>query len=82
MCELLATRQFSDWLDRLRSGLLDDAKPLGSGVIELRIHLGAGYRVYYSQVGNTLLLLLAGGDKSTQSRDIRRATALLREWRI
>jgi putative addiction module killer protein len=97
MYELLATRQFTDWLDgvrekriraavqarieRLRNGLAGDAKPVGNGVSELRIHIGAGYRVYYAQVGSMVLLLLAGGDKRTQTRDIRSATVLLREWR-
>ncbi|MCE2971125.1 MAG: type II toxin-antitoxin system RelE/ParE family toxin [Burkholderiales bacterium] len=97
MFELLKTRQFVDWLDglrdkriraavqarleRLRSGLPGDTKPVGGGVTELRIHLGAGYRVYYGQVGTMVLLLLAGGDKRTQDKDIKRAAVLLQEWK-
>lgn len=54
-----------------------DLKVVGEGVSEARIHYGPGYRVYFHQRGTTLLLLLAGGDKSTQSQDIRKAQSLL-----
>ena len=58
-----------------------DWKNLGGGIIEHRINLGPGYRVYLSLQGSELLLLLVGGDKSTQQRDIERARAVLRNWR-
>jgi len=54
-------------------------KPVGEGVSELRIDYGPGYRVYYAQRGRTLVVLLAGGDKRTQGRDIKLAQALARE---
>ena len=60
-------------LNRLRIGLLGDAKPVGDAVHELRISEGKGYRVYFANVENTIVLLLCGGDKSTQSRDIKQA---------
>ena len=53
-----------------------DVKPVGDGVSELRIHYGAGYRVYFIRKGDTLVVLLGGGDKRTQSRDIQKAIAL------
>ena len=62
-------------------GLMGDAKLLGGGLLELRIDYGPGYRVYCAQVGAVLVLLLVGGDKSTQSRDIAKARELLEEWR-
>ena len=60
-----------------RVGHLGDAAAVGAGVSELRIHVGPGYRVYFARRGDTVYLLLAGGDKSTQPRDIRRAQAML-----
>ena len=60
-------------LRRIEQGNLGDYRPVGDGVLELRLHFGPGYRVYCSQVGEDILLLLAGGDKSTQERDIQRA---------
>jgi putative addiction module killer protein len=54
-------------------------KPIGEGVSELRIDFGPGYRVYFIQRGQTLVVLLAGGDKRTQDRDIRKALKLTRE---
>lgn len=65
---------------RLSQGLPGDVEPVGGGVSELRIHYGAGYRVYFQQRGNTLVLLLCGGSKSTQSRDIDTAKKLAKEW--
>jgi putative addiction module killer protein len=60
-------------LDRLRLGNLGNFRSVGEGVCELKIDYGPGYRVYFGQVGTTIVLLLCGGDKSTQDRDIRKA---------
>ncbi len=60
-------------IDRLKRGLFGDSKSVGEGVYELRIDYGPGYRVYFGKVGLTIVLLLCGGDKSTQSEDIRKA---------
>lgn len=60
-------------LNRIRLGNFGDCKTLSGGVFELRIRYGAGYRVYFAREDNTVVLLLCGGDKSTQSRDIKRA---------
>ena len=67
-------------LDRLELGGLGDTKPAGGGVHELRIDIGAGYRVYYANRGKLVLLLLCGGDKSSQNADIKRAIKYLREY--
>ena len=63
-------------IERLISGNPGDAKPVGAGVSELRINYGPGYRVYYLQKGTTLIILLAGGDKSSQAKDIQAALQL------
>ena len=68
-------------VNRLMEGLPGDVSPVGKGVSELRIHTGSGYRVYYYQQGNVCIILLCGGDKSTQSKDIENAHAILEEWR-
>ena len=60
-------------LNRVRLGSFGDTKPVGDGVAELRVPYGPGYRVYFAQAGSTIVLLLCGGDKSTQSRDISTA---------
>lgn len=89
MIEVRQTELFAEWLDglkdhkaalavvkrirRLEAGLLGDVKSVGDGVSEARIHLNAGYRLYFVQRGKTLVILLCGGDKSTQSADIRKA---------
>jgi len=64
---------------RLSLGNLGDVKPVGEGVSELRIDYGPGYRVYFVQRGQALVVLLAGGDKRTQGRDIKLARALAHE---
>jgi putative addiction module killer protein len=69
-------------LARLQSALqgnFGDCEPVGEGVSEMRIHVGAGYRVYYTRTGKTVYFLLAGGDKSTQDKDIVHAKKLARE---
>ena len=58
-------------IGRVRRGSLGDCKPVGEGVSELRVDYGSGYRVYFGQKGQTLVILLCGGDKRTQDRDIR-----------
>jgi len=63
-------------LRRVSLGHFGDVKPVGEGVSELRIDYGAGYRVYFIQRGKTLVVLLAGGDKRTQPRDIQKAITL------
>ena len=94
MIEIRKTDVFAKWLDglrdirararvqarveRLAAGNPGDAEPVGEGVSELRINYGPGYRVYYKQQGRDLLILLAGGDKSTQARDIKTALRLAR----
>ena len=94
MIEMRKTEVFARWLDELRdikararvqirierlaAGNAGDVKPVGEGVSELRIDYGAGYRVYYKQHGSEFVILLAGGDKSTQSSDIKIARRLAR----
>jgi putative addiction module killer protein len=63
-------------VERLAAGNAGDAEPVGEGVSELRINYGPGYRVYYKQQGREMVILLAGGDKSSQSRDIKTALRL------
>ena len=60
-------------LDWIVLGNFGDYRTVGGGVFELRIHFGAGYRVYFGEIDNTIVLLLCGGDKSSQTRDIERA---------
>jgi putative addiction module killer protein len=94
MIEIRKTEAYARWIDglrdirararilarveRLATGNPGDAKPVGEGVSELRIHYGPGYRVYYTQRGRDLVILLAGGDKRTQARDIKTALRLAR----
>ena len=67
-------------LDRLAAGNPGDVKPIGEGVSEMRIDYGPGYRVYLKQHGATIILLLCGGDKGSQTKDIARAKALAANW--
>jgi putative addiction module killer protein len=92
MIEVRQTKTYVQWFDALRDrqvkvridirirrlsmGNPGDVKPVGKGISELRINYGPGYRVYFKQRGETLIILLAGGDKSTQDRDIKIALDL------
>ena len=94
MIEIRKTEIFAKWLDglndirararilvrieRLAAGNPGDVKPVGEGVSELRIDYGPGYRVYYKKQGQKVVILLAGGDKSTQAKDIKTALRLAR----
>ena len=94
MIEIRKTDEFAQWLDRLRDiqarariqarldrmaeGNPGDVKPVGEGVSELRIDFGPGYRVYFKARGLKLIVLLAGGDKSTQANDVKSALRLAR----
>ncbi len=68
-------------IDRLAHGNPGDVRPIGRGVSELRLSYGPGYRVYYLQDGDRLILLLCGGDKSAQPKDIEKAHQLADKWR-
>ena len=68
-------------LDRLKAGLLGDWKSVGEGVCELRVDHGPGYRVYYAQDGDTVIILLCGGDKRTQRREIERAHGYWKDYK-
>lgn len=92
MIEIRKTEKYAQWLDglrdikarariqvrveRLAAGNAGDARPVGEGVSELRIDYGPGYRVYFTKRGRELVILLAGGDKSTQTGDIKTALRL------
>ena len=94
MIEIRKTAVFAQWLDglrdlhararvqarieRLAAGNPGDVKPVGEGVSELRIAYGPGYRVYFKKHGREVVILLAGGDKGTQTRDIKAALRLAR----
>lgn len=94
MTEIRKTDLFVQWLDglrdlqararvqarieRLAAGNPGDVEPVGEGVSELRINYGSGYRVYFRKRGRELIILLAGGDKSTQAKDIKTALRLAR----
>ena len=97
MIEVRQTDAFRDWLRdlrddkavtwiilrirRLEQGNPGDARSVGAGVSEMRIDYGPGYRVYYVQRGAIVVVLLCGGDKRTQARDVKRAKALVKELR-
>ncbi len=67
-------------IERMREGHFGDAKALGAGVSELKIDTGPGYRVYYTIRGNEIIILLIGGDKSTQQRDVEKAKNMAKEF--
>ncbi|MDP2795364.1 MAG: type II toxin-antitoxin system RelE/ParE family toxin [Sulfurisoma sp.] len=89
------SKTFRVWLNELRDdmarvritarivmakeGNLGDCEPVGDGVHEMRVHVGPGYRLYFTHRGNRVIFLLMGGDKSTQGRDIKRAKAMAEE---
>ena len=68
-------------IDRVEEGNLGDYKSVGEGVFELRIDYGSGYRIYFGQEGSTIIILLCGGDKSTQTQDIRKAQKYWEDYR-
>jgi putative addiction module killer protein len=74
----MAIARIQSRIDRLQLGLLGDIKPLRKGVSEMRIDYGPGYRIYFLQRGLEVVILLAGGDKRTQSRDIKKAVEYAR----
>ncbi|WMY74138.1 type II toxin-antitoxin system RelE/ParE family toxin [Buttiauxella selenatireducens] len=96
MNELRQSKAFRAWLDdlqdrriktivatrllRLKNGITGDVQPVGEGISELRIHYGPGYRIYFQQRGRLIVLILCGGNKGSQSRDIALAKMLARNW--
>ena len=94
MKALEKTREYQDWfnslqdkqvkarilvrIDRLQDGNAGDVAPVGEGVSELRLHFGSGWRVYYTERNGQIIILLAGGNKSTQAKDIKLAQTLAR----
>ena len=97
MFEIIKSETFNKWLKSLRDaravsrinarirqvslGNLGDIAPVGEGVSEMRIFYGPGYRVYFIREGQSLVVLLCGGDKSSQKKDIKQAKVLAKEWR-
>ena len=68
-------------LKRLEAGNFGDCDPVGDGVLELREHLGAGYRVYFGRHGHTVVILLCGGSKKSQATDIKTAKEYWQDWK-
>lgn len=68
-------------LDRLELGNFGDAKSVGEGIYELRLNFGAGYRIYFTKTENFIIILLSGGDKNTQNKDIIKAKQLWRKYK-
>src|SRR4051795_3298757 len=97
MVQVVRTDEYASWIlslrddrakakialriDRLAFGNPGDVKPVGGGVSEMRMDYGPGYRVYYGKRGNDVILLLCGGTKNGQSRDIEKAKALFERWK-
>ncbi len=75
----MAQKRIQARIRRAELGNFGDCEPVGDGVSEMRIHYGAGYRVYFVRRGMEIVILLAGGDKSTQSQDIKTALNLVRQ---
>ncbi|MYN20353.1 type II toxin-antitoxin system RelE/ParE family toxin [Rugamonas sp. FT107W] len=98
MIEIIQSETFRKWVSNLRdrqasalvaarllrlaNGIPGDTRTIGEGVNELRLHFGPGYRVYYIHHGYAIIVLLCGGDKSSQGRDIRAAKRIARQWRL
>ena len=94
--QIIESATFTGWFSRLRDtsaklkidarirsvaeGNLGDIRSVGEGVLEMRIHYGPGYRLYFIRNGPNIIVLLCGGDKSNQRRDIKRARQLAKEW--
>jgi putative addiction module killer protein len=97
MVQIIRTEEYATWIrslrddrakakialrvDRLALGNPGDVKPVGSGLSEMRIDYGPGYRVYYGKHGDSIVLLLCGGTKNGQFRDIKKAKALFETWK-
>jgi putative addiction module killer protein len=97
MVQIIRTEEYASWslslrddrakakialrVDRLAFGNPGDVKPVGGGLSEMRIDYGPGYRVYYGRHGDSIILLLCGGTKNAQSRDIKKAKALFEIWK-
>jgi putative addiction module killer protein len=97
MVQIIRTEEYASWIlslrddrakakialrvDRLALGNPGDVKPVGGGLSEMRIDYGPGYRVYYGKHGDSVILLLCGGAKNGQSRDIRKAKTLFEKWK-
>ena len=97
MFELVRSSDFDEWLRALRdlkakariiarlrsasAGNFGDCKPVGEGISEMRVHVGAGYRIYFMQAEKIVFVLLCGGDKASQQTDIASAKRLARDWR-
>lgn len=97
MIEIIQSETFKRWLsalgdrqakariqtrlDRMADGHFGDIEPVGDGVSEMRIHCGPGYRLYFMQRDQRLVILLCGGDKSSQSHDIQQAKTIAKNWK-
>jgi putative addiction module killer protein len=75
------TQTIAERIMRLAQGFAHHVKPVDEGISELRVHLGPGYRIYFLQQRNALVVLLCGGDKGSQKRDIQTAKRLAQQWR-
>ncbi|MBF0355808.1 MAG: type II toxin-antitoxin system RelE/ParE family toxin [Alphaproteobacteria bacterium] len=97
MIEIFVSDEFSGWfeglkdrqarvriqarIDRAGLGNLGDSAPVGDGISEMRVHCGPGYRVYFMQQGGKLIVLLCGGDKGSQTKDIQKAKRIAKDWK-
>jgi len=81
LADLHAQAKIASRINRVAAGNFGDCKPLRSGLYELRVDWGPGYRVYYAMIGRECVLLLCGGDKRKQSADIERASEYLRDYK-